>query len=153
MHPQHTAVFALTLVTIMFSTPAKSTEPTENPFRSAEPTQNAAVSSTGSEQTPRVLKLLGFCSGDDQAFCLNGKCIYHPDLNRPTCSCPQNFRGERCEHMLLDVHSDTNREQIIAIGGGVALLLCAIIAILYCCLKKRCAKEKPYQICQSTLAI
>ncbi|KAJ8380920.1 hypothetical protein SKAU_G00016980 [Synaphobranchus kaupii] len=153
MHPQHTAVFTLTLVTIMCSTPVKSIQPTENPFHSAEPTQNAAVLSAGSVQTPRVLKLLSLCSESDQQFCLNGQCFYHPDLNRPTCRCSQNFTGERCEHMLLDTQIEENREKLIAIGGGMALLLCCITAGIYCCLKKRCEKEKPFQMCHSALAI
>ncbi|KAJ8413898.1 hypothetical protein AAFF_G00064960 [Aldrovandia affinis] len=147
MHPQQRAAFTLIMITIMCSTPAKSAEPT------ADPIDVAPSADVGRMEIPRVLKLLGLCSGKDQEFCLNGHCSYHPDFMKPTCSCPQNFRGERCEHMLLDTRSEENPEEVIAIGLGAALLLCCLIIALYCCMKKRCQKEKPYQVCHSDLAI
>ncbi|KAJ8262897.1 hypothetical protein COCON_G00153540 [Conger conger] len=69
----------------MCSTPAKSTESTQDLFPSAEPTQDP-FRSAGSVQTPRVLTLLGPCSGTDQDFCLNGQCGFNPDLKKPTCT-------------------------------------------------------------------
>ncbi|KAI1900092.1 hypothetical protein AGOR_G00046470 [Albula goreensis] len=120
-----------------------------------QPTQNPPAISTGAGamETPRILRLLGVCSTEHQGFCLNGHCTYHPDLNKPTCSCLQNFGGERCEHMILDSHAEGGLEKPIAISVGVALLLCCLIAALYCCMKKRCQKEKPYEICTSDTAI
>ncbi|XP_066566929.1 epigen isoform X2 [Amia ocellicauda] len=102
----------------------------------------------GSTQLPHMLELLSPCTGDNQSYCMNGHCSYRTDVNKPTCRCFKNYTGERCQHLLLDSHSEENSEKLIAIGIGVFLLFCAITVTLYCCIKKRCKKEKsPYQIC------
>ncbi|XP_033869171.1 epigen-like isoform X1 [Acipenser ruthenus] len=99
-------------------------------------------------EMPRVLELLSACTEDDQSFCMNGICSYHRELNTPTCRCHKDYTGERCQHLLLDSHTEEGPEKFIAIGVGILLLIGGTMGVLYCCIKKRCKKQKsPYQIC------
>ncbi|XP_036383557.1 epigen-like [Megalops cyprinoides] len=154
MHQLQRAIFTLTVTMALCWTLAKAAGLTESPLHSTQPTREPTPFSSvaDSEETPRVLKLLRPCSGDDQGFCMNGQCSIHPDLNTPVCSCPQSYTGERCQHLVLDSHGVADPEKLIAIGVAVALLLCGLIGALYCCVRKRCEKQKPYQI-HSDLAI
>ncbi|RXM99465.1 Epigen [Acipenser ruthenus] len=87
---------------------------------------------------PRVLELLSACTEDDQSFCMNGICSYHRELNTPTCRCHKDYTGERCQHLLLDSHTEEGPEKFIAIGVGILLLIGGTMGVLYCCIKKRC---------------
>lgn len=51
--------------------------------------------------------------------------------------CPPNFTGVRCQHILMNSHSQENPEALIAIGAGVAVLVCCLAGAIYCCMKKR----------------
>ncbi|MGH0124706.1 UNVERIFIED_CONTAM: hypothetical protein FKN15_024502 [Acipenser sinensis] len=100
---------------------------------------------------PRVLELLSPCSEDDQGFCMNGICSYHRELNTPTCRCHKDYTGERCQHLLLDSHTEEGPEKFIAIGVGILLLIGGTMGVLYCCIKKRCHKDYTGERCQHLL--
>ncbi|XP_033889979.3 epigen-like isoform X1 [Acipenser ruthenus] len=107
-----------------------------------------------SSEMPRLLELQSPCTEDDQSFCMNGICSYHRELNTPTCRCTKDYTGERCHHLLLDSHTEEGPERCIAIGVGILLLIGGTMGVLYCCITKRCKKQKsPYQICPPDSAV
>ncbi|XP_052460008.1 epigen-like [Carassius gibelio] len=103
-----------------------------------------------SGEEPRVLAVQRPCGPEHKGFCFNGSCSYSSDLKIPICRCDKMFSGERCEHAILDNRSSSSPEEVIGISCGSVLLLGSVIAVMYCCVKKRCQKSStPYKNCGS----
>ncbi|XP_016372475.1 epigen-like isoform X2 [Sinocyclocheilus rhinocerous] len=106
--------------------------------------------SNGSGEEPRVLAIQRPCGPEHEGFCVNGVCSYSSDLETPICRCDKMYSGVRCEHVILDTQRLSSPEEVIGISCGAVLLLGTIIAVMYCCLKKRCRKSSPpYKNCGS----
>ncbi|XP_048856983.1 epigen-like isoform X1 [Brienomyrus brachyistius] len=147
------AVLALTTLVLVAFVGA-DVEPTGTTAPSVPTDGSHTPNGTGSVELPRVLKVMSPCTGEKENFCVNGVCGYDPELNTPSCTCPPNFTGVRCQHILMNSHSQENPEALIAIGAGVAVLLCCLAGAIYCCMKKRCRNtNQPYQICRPERAV
>uniref|UniRef100_A0A673H7H3 EGF-like domain-containing protein n=1 Tax=Sinocyclocheilus rhinocerous TaxID=307959 RepID=A0A673H7H3_9TELE len=88
-------------------------------------------------EEPRVLAIQRPCGPEHEGFCVNGVCSYSSDLETPICRCDKMYSGVRCEHVILDTQRLSSPEEVIGISCGAVLLLGTIIAVMYCCLKKR----------------
>lgn len=99
-------------------------------------------------EEPRVLRMSRSCKNEDSDYCLNGQCMYPPDSDTPACTCDVSYSGPRCG---LLTHQATQckfavAEEVIGICVGVALLVCCLAVVLYCCIKRRCEKKHlPYK--------
>ncbi|XP_030595279.1 heparin-binding EGF-like growth factor a isoform X1 [Archocentrus centrarchus] len=62
-------------------------------------------------------------------YCIHGTCHYLRDLREPSCVCHQNYSGDRCQFILLPVHSPEgyNRTTALAVVAVVLSSLCLII--------------------------
>ncbi|XP_062972738.1 amphiregulin [Elgaria multicarinata webbii] len=48
------------------------------------------------------------CEGKFRNFCVHGECKYIEDLDIPTCTCHQNYFGERCAEQFLKTHRNND---------------------------------------------
>ncbi|NP_001290855.1 epigen precursor [Esox lucius] len=146
--PNQTArAFTLSAVLPLLSTGTQSAEPSDD----LQPTQLFIVQNqaepllpvNGSDmEAPQVLKMSKPCKEEDKSYCLNGQCFYPHDSDTPACKCDASYSGQRCGLLthLATLHDLTKTEEVIAICVGVALFLCCIATIIYCCVRRRCQK-------------
>ncbi|XP_020344423.2 epigen [Oncorhynchus kisutch] len=155
---QTVTAFSTTLVTMLLilSTVTQSAEPSDNlqptqrtlSLDLAEPTNTALPVNGSDAEEPRVLRMSKPCKDEDADYCLNGQCMYPPDSDTPACTCDVSYSGPRCG---LLTHQATQckfavAEEVIGICVGVALLVCCLAVVLYCCIKRRCEKKYlPYK--------
>ncbi|KAJ8005555.1 hypothetical protein DPEC_G00119160 [Dallia pectoralis] len=136
------AVTLFAVLLLLFITKTQSTEPSDN----IQPTQLSTSAYTlpvneSDKETPRVLKMSKPCKEKDKSYCLNGLCMYPADSDTPACTCPEHYTGSRCglmSHKTTSIFTQT--EEVIGVCVGVALFLCCLAAIIYCCVKRRCQK-------------
>uniref|UniRef100_A0AAY5LC77 Epithelial mitogen n=1 Tax=Esox lucius TaxID=8010 RepID=A0AAY5LC77_ESOLU len=143
--PNQTArAFTLSAVLLLLSTGTQSAEPSDD----LQPTQLFIVQNqaepllpvNGSDmEAPQVLKMSKPCKEEDKSYCLNGQCFYPHDSDTPACKCDASYSGQRCGLLthLATLHDLTKTEEVIAICVGVALFLCCIATIIYCCVRRR----------------
>ncbi|KAM9464593.1 epigen-like [Salvelinus alpinus] len=114
----------------------------------AEPTHTILPVNGSHVEKPRVLRMSKPCKDEDADYCLNGQCMYPPDSDTPACTCDVSYSGPRCgllTHQTAQCKFSTT-EEVIGICVGVALLVCCLAAVLYCCIKRRCDKKYlPYK--------
>ncbi|KAK2898741.1 hypothetical protein QQF64_031991 [Cirrhinus molitorella] len=141
----HYQVLGLMVVLSVFSGLGDAKEKSEDVILN-----NTTHSNVGNEEEPQVLAVQRPCRPEHEGFCVNGACTYSPDLDTPICRCDKAYSGVRCEHVMLDTQSLSSPEEIIGIICGVVLLLAFVLALMYCCLMKRCRKSSPpYKNCGS----
>uniref|UniRef100_A0A3B3H4L4 EGF-like domain-containing protein n=2 Tax=Oryzias latipes TaxID=8090 RepID=A0A3B3H4L4_ORYLA len=81
------------------------------------------------------------CDSKDEGFCGNGgQCIYPQDNHKPACICKPSFTGPRCLYPM-ESHSGHEVEKVIAIVCGVTMIIFILMIIIYCCVRKSCAKS------------
>nr|XP_034990986.1 epigen [Zootoca vivipara] len=94
------------------------------------------------------------CLEDQHSYCINGICIFHKELQVPTCRCLAGYSGERCEHLMLNSHAQDPNDHYIAVGIGAGMLLIGLFAAIYCCLRKRYRKtNSSYKVCREETAL
>ncbi|KAH0508858.1 Epigen [Microtus ochrogaster] len=108
------------------------------------PQSNRTVNDTEADyiEEPVALKFSHPCLEDHNSYCINGMCAFHHELERAICRCFTGYTGERCEHLTLTSYAVDSYEKYIAIGIGVGLLISALLAVLYCYVRKRYGKDK-----------
>ncbi|XP_062982477.1 epigen [Elgaria multicarinata webbii] len=105
-------------------------------------------------EDPMYLKSVQFCLEEHNSYCLNGICIFHKELNMPTCRCLTGFSGERCEHLMLNSYAQYSYENYIAAGIGVGILLIGIFTVIYCYIKKRYRElQSSCKVCHEKTAL
>ncbi|XP_004596240.1 epigen [Ochotona princeps] len=110
---------------------------------------NRTVNKTAADyiEGPMALKFSRPCLEDHNSYCINGVCLFHPELEKIICRCFTGYTGERCEHLTLTSYAVDSYEKYIAIGIGVGLLISGFLAVFYCYVRKRCLQLKSPYIC------
>ncbi|XP_030620989.1 epigen [Chanos chanos] len=136
---------AILALVIIFTARVESAEESLNIIHS-NTSQTLETSTLGKGQEPQALHLIRPCGEEHSGFCFNGECTYPPDQDLPTCRCLPSYSGERCEHVALTTQGLSSPEEIIAVVAGVVLLICCVVGVTYCCIRKRCQKQSlPYK--------
>ncbi|KAM7326519.1 hypothetical protein ACRRTK_014997 [Alexandromys fortis] len=151
---QNMALGVAMVVCLLFKAMAAALTEEEAEVRMAPPIpapqSNRTVNDTEADyiEEPVALKFSHPCLEDHNSYCINGMCAFHHELERAICRCFTGYTGERCEHLTLTSYAVDSYEKYIAIGIGVGLLISALLAVLYCYVRKRCLNLKsPYIIC------
>uniref|UniRef100_A0A8C0WRW6 EGF-like domain-containing protein n=1 Tax=Castor canadensis TaxID=51338 RepID=A0A8C0WRW6_CASCN len=86
------------------------------------------------------------CDAEFQNFCIHGECKYIENLEAVTCTCHQDYFGERCGEKSMKTQSmvdiDLSKIALAAIAAFVfAVSFTAIAIVITVHLRKRCFRE------------
>ncbi|KAM4553937.1 pro-neuregulin-4, membrane-bound isoform [Fundulus diaphanus] len=84
------------------------------------------------------------CDPKDATYCMNGGACYTvPSMDHFSCSCPENYKGSRCEEYQLQSHSLYDPDKgLVAVVVILAILILVVLAVVIYYLHKMLKEGK-----------